>query len=258
MTPLDAARVATSLGARGTGLGHPLSVVAETGSTNDDAAAAARAGAPHGATFVAETQTAGRGRRGHRWHTPPGDSLAFSLILRPTLAPSDASALTLAIGLAVRDVVARRVPEAAAVKWPNDVLVDEKKIAGILVESQIVGARVAAVIVGVGLNVLTRAFPPEIAATATSLALAGARDLDREALLAELLGEIETRTAAFAQSGLSSMLEELKRHDALASKSVRVGSVEGVADGIAPDGALRIRDANGNVIEVRSGEVERL
>jgi len=255
MTAFDARRVESLL--QGTTLGRPLRVVAETGSTNDDAMEAARAGVAHGATFVAEAQTRGRGRRGASWLSPPGANLLFSTLLRPNLDVRRAGSLTLAVGLAVRDVISRRVDQRVLVKWPNDIVVGGRKIAGILLESQLTGDNVSAVIVGVGVNVGMTDAPPEIAEVATSLALLGANDLSRESLLAELLTEIERRLRVHERYGLSSCLEDLRRHDALCGRRVQVDALEGVARRISDGGALVVEDAEGEH-EVMAGHVTLL
>ena len=138
------------------GLGEPLVYHSVTGSTNDDALAEARAGAAHGTTFVADLQTAGRGRRQAAWLSPAGENLLFSVLLRPAIATPRLSGLPLVTGLAVRDAVAPLIAASPLVKWPNDILVDDKKLCGILVESQIRGAEGVAVVIGIGLNVATR------------------------------------------------------------------------------------------------------
>ncbi|MCC6667575.1 MAG: biotin--[acetyl-CoA-carboxylase] ligase [Polyangiaceae bacterium] len=255
MTAFDVARFAALRRERGLGLGEPLKAVAETGSTNDDAMDAARAGAPHGATFVADAQTRGRGRRGARWTSPPGQNLLCSVLLRPGLSPELTGTLTLAVGLAVREVAAARIAADVRVKWPNDVLVDDRKLAGILLESQLDAGQVTAIVVGVGLNVGMSQLPPELRGVATSLALLGDRDPRREEVLIELLAALERRVAAHAQGGLAPVLAELARVDALAGRRVRADRVEGVAAGIAPDGALRVRTDDGVEARVCSGGV---
>ncbi len=252
----DAGRCAALLAERGAALGRPLDYRAVTESTNDDAMAAARAGASHGATFVADAQTAGRGRRGHRWSATPGDNLTFSVLLRPKLELERLSALTLAVGLAVRDAVAPRVTEPVQLKWPNDVLVGGRKLAGVLVESQLAGGALSAVVVGVGLNVAMRELPEEIRDLATSLALLGATDLDREALLVDLLEALARRVSSYQRAGLESMLEELRAHDALAGTRVRIEAVAGYARGIDRDGALLVEDDAGTRHRILSGTVE--
>src|ERR1700753_2810320 len=116
--------------ARACELGEPLTTVAETDSTNDDALAAADEGAPHGATFVADAQRKARGRRGSELNSPAGENLTFSVLLRPDVAADKVSAIALVAGLAVRDAAAARVQETVVIKWANDVLVEDQKLAG--------------------------------------------------------------------------------------------------------------------------------
>ncbi|MCA9629465.1 MAG: biotin--[acetyl-CoA-carboxylase] ligase [Myxococcales bacterium] len=248
----------------GAALARPLATTVvlfdQTGSTNDEAIRAARAGAEHGALFVAESQTAGRGRRGRSWSSPPGENLLFSLLLRPDLELKTASRLTLAVGLAVRDAVSEYVSQPPRIKWPNDIWVERKKLAGILVESQLSGNQLDSVIVGVGLNVLSRELAPEIAASATSLALSeprsGAPDLSREGVLARILCEFERRLAEFEQRGLSLMLDALRANDALLGAHVRVDGQRGVARGIDQNGALVLETSEGSFLRIENGSVE--
>ena len=165
----------------------------ETGSTNADLLAEARAGAAEGLVLVAETQTAGRGRLGRSWSSPPRAALAFSVLLRPVAVPPAARAwLPLLTGIAVAAALRAEAGVTATLKWPNDVLVDGRKIAGILAE-----AHGDAIVAGVGLNVtLTRAELP--VPTATSLLLEDAACLDRERLLAAMLTELASRYTAWA------------------------------------------------------------
>ncbi|MBK8998768.1 MAG: biotin--[acetyl-CoA-carboxylase] ligase [Myxococcales bacterium] len=256
MSAFDRARFLALCRERGVGLGEPLSAVAQTGSTNDDAMEAARSGAPHGATFVADAQTRGRGRRGARWTSPPGENLLCSVLLRPELSAERAGTLTLAVGLAVRDVVARRVTGAVRVKWPNDVLVGDAKLAGILLESQLEAGRVSALVIGVGLNVAMRELPSELLGIATSLALEGDPSPSREEVLVELLAALERRLAVHLREGLGPVLDELRSSDALYGRRVRVDHVTGTAAGIAADGALVVRADDGEEAHVRSGGVE--
>jgi BirA family biotin operon repressor/biotin-[acetyl-CoA-carboxylase] ligase len=232
-----------------------LSVLESTGSTNDDALAAARNGATHGSVFVAEEQTKGRGRRGSAWQSRAGDNLLVSVLLRPNLRPDQASGFALATGLAVRECVAPLLTQPALVKWPNDVLVAGKKLAGILVESQVQGNALSALVVGVGLNVSTKDFPEELRDRATSLALLGA-DITREEILAQLLAALGRRLQAYERTGIFGMREELAQYDALYGQRVRVDAIVGVARGIDFEGRLIIEDDNGTCHHVISGSVE--
>lgn len=266
----DLAGVADRLAASGCRLGHPLVVQDETESTNDDAKRGAKGGEPHGATWLAETQTKGRGRQGRTWTSPKGENLLFSVLFR-VRAPSERIALvSLAAGLAVRDAVARAVGDDAAVlvKWPNDVLVRRpgdgvlRKVAGILVESSISGTRVEHVVIGVGMNVHTRAFPDELADTATSVALersarGAVEGPDRGALLADVLAGLDRDVEHVVHRGLGLIHARLSKHDAFAGREVEAttGDVRGVAAGIDPDGRLLVRRADGSLVHVASGEM---
>lgn len=256
MSRFDAERFEALRRERGVSLGHPLVAVAETGSTNDDAMEAARAGAPHGALFVADAQSRGRGRRGARWSSPPGENLLLSLLVRPELSLERAGTLTLAVGLTLREVAAARVAGPVRVKWPNDVLVGDKKLAGILLESQLEAGRVTAIVIGVGLNVSMRELPEDLEGIATSLGLEGDPSPSREAVLVELLAALERRLAVHQRQGLAPVLAELRTHDALLGRRVRVERLEGVAAGIADDGALLVSADDGEPARVRSGSVE--
>ena len=254
---LDPARVLEALDRLGASAGRPLSIAAETASTNDDAKRAAATGAPHGATFIADAQTAGRGRGGHAWHSPPGENLYLSIVLRPSVAATEIAPITLAVGLAVARVVARAVDGRAQVtiKWPNDVFADGRKIAGVLVEGQLRGDRLVSLVAGVGLNVRTRAFPAEIEGRATSLALAGAGDLDRSSIAAALVAEVERVAGVYEASGLAPLLPEIRAIDFLRGRAVDVGGVRGLGAGIDDAGRLLVSGADGVLHAVASGEV---
>ena len=265
--PHDLAGVAELVAARGGKLGGTIHLLAETGSTNDDAKAAAREGAPHGSVWVAEAQSRGRGRQGRAWLSPPGQNLLFSVLLRISCPPARVPPLSLASGLAVRDAVAKAVgdDERVLVKWPNDVVIRDpgpsargfRKVAGILMESSLAGARVEHVVVGIGVNVHTRDLPGEIAAIATSVALESEGTPSRSAILADILSALERDVENVAHRGLASVHARLAARDALAGRTVSSddGSLEGVACGIDPDGRLLVRRADGSVAKVASGEL---
>jgi BirA family biotin operon repressor/biotin-[acetyl-CoA-carboxylase] ligase len=255
----DLARAAEIVAARGGALGRPLHVLATTSSTNDEAKRAAREGAPHGATWVAEEQTAGRGRQGRSWLSAPGESLLASVLLRVVCPPSRLPPIALLAGLAVRDAVATAAPGAAVrIKWPNDVLAGEgdRKIAGVLVEAITTGSRVDAVVVGFGVNVHARGFPPEIADRATSVALVGSATPDRGALLADVLAALDRDLAVVVARGLGVVRARLESADALRGRRVRNDAGdEGVAAGIDDDGRLTVVRDGGAISRWAAGEV---
>jgi BirA family biotin operon repressor/biotin-[acetyl-CoA-carboxylase] ligase len=262
---LERADIERELDRLGASIGRPLVVVEVTGSTNDDAKQAAGGGAPHGATFIADAQRAGRGRGGHIWHSPPGENLYLSVVLRPRLKADRVPPITLAVGALVARVVERFVGEGAGpigVKWPNDIFVfafaGGRKLGGILVEGRLRGAEVAHVVVGLGLNVRTTGFPPEIADRATSLQRLGCERLERSAIAAALLAEIGAGLSVFEAEGLEPFLKELSARDVLRGTCVDVSGERGVAEGIDGDGRLLIRREDGSLGRVASGEVTLL
>jgi BirA family biotin operon repressor/biotin-[acetyl-CoA-carboxylase] ligase len=162
-------------------------------STMDVASALAHEGARHGVVIVADEQTAGRGRRGATWQSPPGAGLYFSFVARPDHPAL--SLITLAAGVAVRDGVQAATGLAAELKWPNDLIVGPRKLAGILSEGISIGSPDQAVIVGVGVNVQPAAYPPDVAARATSVEGELGRSIDRGLLLSEILMALWDRLA---------------------------------------------------------------
>jgi BirA family biotin operon repressor/biotin-[acetyl-CoA-carboxylase] ligase len=253
---LDRSRVERLLAASGSPFGRPLVLMSTTESTNDEAKRAAREGVLSGALFVAEAQTKGRGRFGRAWHSPEGENLYASFVLRPALPPNVVPSVTLAAGLAALDAIAPRVaPRAAGLKWPNDVLVDDRKIAGILSEAQMTDGKLGWLVVGIGINVRTGAFPGELAQNATSLALSGARDLDRSALLVDLSCALSRRLDALAKDGLADLVRQFSAKDALLGRSITIEGSPAVALGIAGDGSLRVRRPDGTERSFAAGEV---
>jgi BirA family biotin operon repressor/biotin-[acetyl-CoA-carboxylase] ligase len=252
---LDAARIARELERRDIALGRTLVVAGVTASTNDDAKRAAQDGAPSGAAFIADAQTKGRGRLGRSWHSPAGENLYASFVLRPALDPKVAPLVTLAAGLAVADAIAPCVAHArVALKWPNDVLIDDCKVAGILSEAQL-GTDDAWIVVGIGINVHARSFPDHLRGLATSLALSGATMLDRGALFVEVAAALSRRLDALHTGDSSSMVEAFVARDALAGRAITVDGSPALALGIAKDGALRIRRPDGTETTLFAGEV---
>jgi BirA family transcriptional regulator, biotin operon repressor / biotin---[acetyl-CoA-carboxylase] ligase len=258
MSGFDSARFEAERASRRLTLGRPLSWREVTQSTNDDALAAAKRGAPHGALFGAEAQERGRGRRGSEWVSAPGAGLWVSLLLRPELSPELAPGLSLCAGLAVREAVAARVAEKVLVKWPNDVLAGGHKLGGILVESQVTGARFGSVVIGIGINVAQTAFPDVLSKIATSLALLSARDANREQLLADVLSQLEVRLERLASQGMPGIAQDLRPHDALLGRRLRVDSLDGTGSGIDDAGRLLLRKQDGQIEALVSGHVELL
>lgn len=241
-------------------LGRAWRHVARVGSTNDEAAAWARAAdpAPHGAVVVADAQDAGRGRLGRKWHSPPGESLYLSVVLRPPLPPHRVPPLTLAAGVAVAETLLA-FDVTPALKWPNDVQLDGRKVAGILTEMSADLNRVHHLVVGIGVNVNTRAFPEELAAIATSVAAARGAEVARAELAARLCARLEHWVDTFVADGAAPVVAAWKQHARFFGTRVKVTAgrdrVEGVAEDLDDDGALRLRLADGSAYRVVAGEV---
>jgi BirA family transcriptional regulator, biotin operon repressor / biotin---[acetyl-CoA-carboxylase] ligase len=222
----------------------------ECGSTNDEAARLARAGARHGTIVIANAQRAGRGREGRVWMSPPGLGLYLSAVLRPPLPLVDVPPMTLAIGIGVCDAVRLYAP-TAALKWPNDVLIDGKKVGGVLVEAQSQGNRLESVIVGIGIN-LGGEVPAELADRATTLGIGSG---DRERFLIHLLAHTERWLDRYVASGLA-VIAPAWRDRMAANLRVRTEQLVGELAGLDGDGALLLRDTAGHLHRVRSGDVE--
>lgn len=236
---------------------HRIELV-ECGSTNDEAARLARAGTRHGTVVIAQTQRAGRGREGRVWQSPEGLGLYLSAIVRPPLPLAMVPAMTLAIGVAVCDA-ARACGAAATLKWPNDVLVRGKKLAGVLVEAQSQGTRLEAVIVGIGVN-LAGALPAEVAGTAITLEEAAGTAIEKKQFEQRLLENVEHWIDRYAATGLESVSAAWQERMAksLIARACTADStiVEGEMAGLDGDGALLLRDDAGVMHRVRSGTVE--
>ncbi len=222
------------------------------GSTNAIAMEAGAAAEPEGSVFLAEEQTAGRGRAGHSWHSELSAGIYLSVLLRPQLAPADVLLLNLAAGLALQAAVERVTGLACDLRWPNDLLLGEKKCAGILAEMNAEATRVRYVVLGLGLNVNHTAFPVDLRATATSLALESGRTWSRVELAAALLKSLDREYRALAGTEAPAAREALLRRFQERSSYARGrlvhveenGGFDGITDGLDPRGFLRVRTEN--------------
>lgn len=232
----------------------------ETDSTNNCAKKLGDEGAAHGTLVVAERQTAGKGRRGRRWESPAGSSIYMSILLRPDIRPSRASMLTLVMAQSVAEAVRSLTGKEVLIKWPNDIILNQKKICGILTEMSTEIEWINYVVIGAGINVNTKGFPEEIAGTATSLYLEGSRKLQRSQLLAEVLKRFEKNYELFLKFGdLSFMLEEYNRLLVNRDREVRVmepgHEYNGHAVGINKNGELLVCTEDGQIRNIYAGEV---
>ena len=248
---LDLATLSQALGANACRFDAELLPVCA--STNAELIARAEAGAPSGSVVIAASQTAGRGRRGRTWLSAPGDSLTFSLLWR--FAPGTMPlCLSLAAGLALAHALTKLGAGRTALKWPNDVLKDDKKLAGILVEL-VPGATHAAVI-GLGLNLrLPAALPAEVRETAAALDM----PVDANSLLAAILAELRTVLDIFAATGFAGLRADWGALDAFQDLPVRLLSDfapprDGICRGVDVDGALLL-ETDGCIERILSGEI---
>jgi BirA family biotin operon repressor/biotin-[acetyl-CoA-carboxylase] ligase len=257
--------LARAAGRLGIFAGEPL-WFADVSSTNDVALALAEQGAAEGRLVLANAQAAGRGRHGRAWASPPGAGLYVSAVLRP--APHAVSLLTIAAGLAVAEGIQSATGLATGLKWPNDVYAGERKLAGMLAEA---GApldtargapsdsRRAAIVLGIGINVLPAAYPPDVAARATSLEGELGRVVDRGLLLAECLAALAVRYDELQRGESDVVAHAWRQRAASMGRTVRWDAAglarEGVAETIDATGALIVRTASGRV-RLISGELQ--
>ena len=254
----------------GTPFAGRLQHLATVDSTNLLALAAAQAGAPHGSVWIADEQTAGRGRGGHGWHSTAGDGLYVSVLLRPQIALADALWLSLATGLAAQSAIAIVTGLKLDIRWPNDLLIGEKKVGGILVETSTPASQsdtpaiLRYAVIGVGINVNHHSFPPELEALATSLHCESGKNWPREHLLIEFLRALDQQVAQLEAelSGQSIAPPLLDRFAASSTwvrgKRVRVdeaGGYTGVTTGLDPRGFLLVAGDDGVLHTVISGGV---
>ena len=226
-------------------------------STNTELARLASDGAEEGLSIVANEQTAGRGRLQRAWSSPKGAGLYFSILLRPTIPQNYWPLITLMAALAVGDALREACGITTDIKWPNDLLSGERKICGILAEAIDTPAG-RAVIVGIGINLTQNAFPAELGAVATSVAEATGRQPERELILTALLRSLSRWYAVLARpEEIVSAWSERSSYGTGKLVQVSNGNEawQGTTCGLEPDGALRLRTANGEIKLVRAGDV---
>lgn len=228
-----------------------------TGSTNSDAVAAARLGAPHGSVYLSDEQLAGRGRGDHGWISAAGEGLYVSVLLRPQVSAAHMAFLPFAAGLAAADAIRTVSKLDVDLRWPNDLLIGPRKIGGVLVEAGNDFENLPYAVVGIGINVHQRAFPPGLATPATSLDLQANRHITRQALLLALLKLLQQEALALANPDAA---KEITARVEEASTWMRGRKVEvhgpqacsGVTAGLDENGFLRVETATG-LVTVQTG-----
>jgi BirA family biotin operon repressor/biotin-[acetyl-CoA-carboxylase] ligase len=229
-------------------------------STNRVALELGHAGEPEGAVVLAEEQTAGRGRAGRVWHSERAAGIYVTLLLRPRLAPVQAPLLTMMAGLSAHAAIQAQTGRTLELKWPNDLLINGKKVGGILTEMHAEPGQIRFVIVGMGLNVNQEKFTGELGAIATSLRIETGKPQSRLELLVRLLREFENDYNQFLREGAASVTEKFAAISSYAKgKRVRVTngmeSFAGTTAGLGPEGLLRVKRDDGDVVTVIAGDV---
>lgn len=240
--------------------GKTIIYMEETDSTNTQCKRLAEAGLPHGTLVTADMQNGGKGRLGRAWLSPKGSSISYTLLLRPQIPPMTAPMLTLVMGLSVVQAISNVYGVDAGIKWPNDAVLNKKKLCGILTEMSVQIDAINYVVIGVGINANQTAFASEISQIATSLKNELGHDINRAELIAECMKTFEKNYQLFVEhQDLSALKDAYEAVLVNRNQPVRVldpkAPFEGIAEGITAQGDLLVRKADGTLEQVRSGEV---
>ena len=242
-------------------IGRDIRVFQETTSTNDVIEKLARDGVTEGVVVLAESQTKGRGRLGRNWVSPPKQGLWFSVLLRPVLRPQEATQLTVASAIALRRAIELQTGLIPRIKWPNDILLNGRKVAGILTELNAELDRIKYVILGIGVDVnQTQAdFPPELRGAATSLRAELGRPVDRAELAVAIFRELDQDYARIAAGQFAALADEWEKHCGTIGQDVRIQvggrQIRGRAESLNDDGALMLRTEHGRLERITGGDV---
>jgi len=242
-------------------VGRDIHVFQETASTNDVMEKLARDGAREGVVVFAESQTRGRGRLGRKWVSPGHKGLWFSVLLRPVMHPQEATQLTVMAATAMRRAIRSVTGLNPQIKWPNDILLNGKKVAGILTELSAELDRVRHVIIGIGvnLNLTVDEFPPELRALATSLRIEAGQEQSRPEVAAAVLRELDADYARLRAGQFAAVADEWETHCATVGRQVSVQMGErklvGCAEALDDDGALLLRTEHGHLERIIGGDV---
>lgn len=227
-------------------------------STNNCAKAVAGCGAAEGTVIVAEQQTAGKGRLGRIWQANPNENLMFSVVLRPMLTQEAINLLPLYVAVAVADAIERATGIKVECKWPNDLLINGRKVAGILIEGSVKQNSVEYVVIGIGINVNQTQFPAELEPRATSLRLHANKEIDRIRLFREVLQAMEKTYQQAAPTGFQSVVPQWISHTSMINKTISISQhgdvISGVVKGLSPEGGL-VLQTNGSERTVFAGDV---
>lgn len=250
-------------------IGRKIHIFDKLTSTNERAHELAMAGAPEGTVVIAESQTSGKGRRGRVWFSSAGGNIYTSIILRPAISPEDAPKLTLVSAVALAEAIIESLKEfgihSPGIKWPNDILINKKKCAGILTEMKMGSEGLNFVIIGIGINVNMDLYdiPMELKTIATSLSIEVKDTLSRELILQSLYSKIENWYKRYLSEGFLPVKERWEVLSAIKGVPVRAASSvdgqhsyeEGEALGLDDEGELLIKNDDGTIVAVRTGDI---
>ena len=253
---MDRSRILGLLSTRG--LGRDIRVFETVDSTSEELKRVL-AGGPCECLVLAESQTAGRGRSSNAWHSPPGVNLYFSFsVSTGELEDRDIFPLSAALGVGLHRALSARTSKRLSIKWPNDLYLEGKKLAGILCEIVRQAGAGTFLVAGIGVNVNASTFPQEIVEKATSLFLHEMAIFDREELLASILNETEPVLGECMEKGIGSLLGEYRRRCSFWGRRIRIDGDEGIMRDISPRGGLLLERDDGSLVEIFAGSVELL
>jgi BirA family biotin operon repressor/biotin-[acetyl-CoA-carboxylase] ligase len=240
-------------------IGRDIRVFEQTTSTNDIAARLAQDGVKEGAVIFAESQSKGRGRLGRNWMSPPRKGLWFSILLRPNMRPQAATQLTVAAATALVRAIQQQTEIEPEIKWPNDILIGGKKVAGILTELTAELERVKDIVLGIGVDVNIDEFPADLRKIATSLKIENGSHVDRPALAAAMLRELDRDYARICAGEFAEVAEEWQERCTTIGQevSIRLGDrvVRGMAESLDSEGAMLLRTEHGHLERIIGGDV---
>ena len=241
-------------------IGRPLYYYPEIGSTNDEAFRLGLSGALEGTVVIADSQTKGKGRLQRVWHSPPGSNIYTSIILRPNCKPDQAPQISIAAGVAVAEIINEYCPRHVQLKWPNDVLLNKKKVCGILAQMKTSSNRIDFVVLGIGINVNIgyNQLPPDIRTIATSLAIETGREISRLELIIGLYENLAKWYKQLTERGFGTIKEKWINLAPMIGKKVQVmfhnEVIMGKALGLDDDGSLIILTVNNETVKVSAGD----
>lgn len=245
-------------------LGRTIHCYDAVESTNLLAVELAQQGEPEGTVVLADQQLSGRGRGSRSWHSPAGVGIYSSIVLRPKITVAKAPLITLMAGVSIAKAIARRTGLSPRVKWPNDILINDKKVAGILLESRVNKGQIGYSVIGFGINVNNGSadLPEDIRVNASSLLMELKKPVDRSTLVIEIFSELERLYHRFQREDFPLILEQWRHYSSTLGQRVRIWqkdkATEGMAVDLTEDGGLLVKLAGGQQIVVHAGDVEHL